>query len=127
MRIIFYHRNTFIDLSNNWLSCINDRHSSRLHNDQNSKERHEFLVAREVVMAAGTIRMMLTGPGTWAETKSKVPTIIFEEISSPVLEKVIQYFHYKKRYDGAPPPLPKFDIDLDTIVPLLMAANFLDT
>jgi hypothetical protein len=40
---------------------------------------------------------------------------------------VLADFYYKKCYDHTTPPLPKFKIDVDMIVPLLLAANFLDT
>jgi len=92
-----------------------------------SKEGHEFICAKECVMASGTIRTILTGPGAWKEKSGPIPTIVFEGISTPILEKVIQYFYYKKRWDHTNPPLPKFKIEVDNIVPLLLAANYLDT
>ncbi len=93
-----------------------------------SKEGHEFIASRECCMASGTIRTLLTGPGNWKETEgSSMPTIHFEEISTSVLEKVLQYFYYKHKYDHTPPPLPAFKIDVESIVPILLAANFLDT
>ena len=69
----------------------------------------------------------LQGPGIWKENEGEMPTIKFEEISSDILEKTLQYFHYKMQYDNTPPPFPPFKIDVDQIVPLLKAANFLDT
>jgi len=92
-----------------------------------SKEGHEFVVSRDVVLSSGTIRAMLTGPGQWKEKSGPQATIHFEAISTHILEKVIQYFYYKKQYDGSTAPLPPFKLDLDTVVPLLLAANFLDT
>src|SRR5260370_17907162 len=68
-----------------------------------------------------------TRPGQWAEQSSPLPTIQFESISTGVLEKVIQYWYYKKRYDGTAGPVPKFQFDQETIVKVLLAANFLDT
>jgi hypothetical protein len=56
-----------------------------------------------------------------------MPCVKFEEIDTATLEKVIQYFHYKKQYENTAPPLPKFNVDVDQIVPLMIAANFLDT
>lgn len=93
-----------------------------------SKEGHSFIVDKECCMASGTIRTMLTGPGVWRETfGGKMPTINFEEISTPVLEKTIQYFHYKKKYDHSAPPLPAFPIEPEHTVDVLLAAHFLDT
>jgi hypothetical protein len=56
-----------------------------------------------------------------------IPTIKFETINTAILEKVIQYFYYKKKYDHTPPPLPQFKIGIDSMVDLLNAASFLDT
>mmetsp|Transcript_29990 Transcript_29990/g.41864 ORF Transcript_29990/g.41864 Transcript_29990/m.41864 type:complete len:116 (-) Transcript_29990:328-675(-) len=92
-----------------------------------SKEGHEFVASKECCLASGTIRTLLTGPGLWKETEGPIPTIHFEEMSTAVLEKVIQYFYYKKKYDHTAPPLPHFKIDVESIVPLILAANFLDT
>lgn len=92
-----------------------------------SKEGHEFLISRECAMASGTIRAMLLGPATWQETSGPLPTIQFETISTQVLETVIQYFYYKQRYDHTAPPLPPFKLEPALFVPLLLAANFLDT
>jgi transcription elongation factor B subunit 1 len=65
--------------------------------------------------------------GTWAENSGPIPTIQFESINSCILEKIIQYFYYKSKYDGTNPPLPPFKLDNENIVQLLLAANFLDT
>jgi transcription elongation factor B subunit 1 len=93
-----------------------------------SSQGHEFLVSRDCVMASGTIRTLLSGPASWKENAGQVmPTVHFEEIDTATLEKVIQYFHYKQKYDNTAPPLPKFHVDIDSIVPLLLAANFLDS
>jgi len=92
-----------------------------------SKEGHEFVADRAVCMASGTIRTLITGPGNWKENEGSIPSIEFEEISTKILEQVLRYFYYKARYDRSQPPLPNFDIDVENIVPLLLAANFLDT
>lgn len=55
-----------------------------------------------------------------------MPCIELETISTPILEKIIQYFCYKKRFDHTSPPLPEFKIDVESIVPLLLASNYLD-
>jgi transcription elongation factor B subunit 1 len=74
-----------------------------------------------------TFKMYVHISGKWRETAGAIPTIEFEAISTPVLEKVIQYFYYKRKYDHTPPPIPAFKISLEEVVALLLAANFLDT
>lgn len=92
-----------------------------------SKEGHKFTVPRECVMASGVIRGLLTGPGPWRDSNGPMPHIMFETIQSVHLEKMIQYFMYKKRYDQTPPPLPPFKVEIDSAVMLLLASHFLDT
>jgi transcription elongation factor B subunit 1 len=87
----------------------------------------EFFVNRSVALCSGTIRAMLTGPGRWAENSGPIPTIQFENINTPILERICQYFYYRARFDRSAPPLPAFPIDTQSIVKLLLAADFLDT
>eukprot|EP01104_Vermistella_antarctica_P009626 TRINITY_DN248_c1_g1_i1.p1 TRINITY_DN248_c1_g1~~TRINITY_DN248_c1_g1_i1.p1 ORF type:complete len:103 (+),score=31.67 TRINITY_DN248_c1_g1_i1:155-463(+) len=90
-----------------------------------SKEGHEFVVDRVAAMASGTIKEMLkTGPGTIAE--QRLGEFIFREISTPVLEKVIQYFYYKMKYTNSTRDIVEFPLG-DDLQHLLMAAHFLDT
>jgi hypothetical protein len=93
-----------------------------------SKEGHEFVCDRDCVNASGKIRAMLAGPGVWnSNTNAGMPTLVLESVSTHVLEKIIQYFYYKRKYDHTAPPLPEFKIDIKGVVPLLIAASFLDT
>lgn len=73
---------------------------------------------------------MLNSGTHWAEQANQpLPTIQFETITTAVMEKIIQYWYYKQRYDGtdSSQPIPKFDIDMNSVVKVLLAANFLDT
>lgn len=92
-----------------------------------SNDGHSFLVSRSAALASGTIRAMLTGPGRWLEQSGPIPCIQFESINSSELEKIMQYFYYKQRYDHSIPPIPPFHIDTSIVLKLLLAANFLDT
>ncbi len=55
-----------------------------------------------------------------------MPKIQLSTIPTVILEKVVQYFHYKARYDQVA-RRPKFDIPLEIVTQVLLAANFLDT
>ncbi|CAN0247439.1 unnamed protein product, partial [Scytosiphon promiscuus] len=50
----------------------------------------------------------------------------FAEISTPILEKVIQFVYYKVRYTNSATRIPEFHIEPELALELLMAANFLD-
>lgn len=64
--------------------------------------------------------------GTWKETAGPMASVHFEDISTNVLEKIVQYFYFKQRYDNSTTPIPKFEVSLDALFSTLLAANFLD-
>mmetsp|Transcript_9720 Transcript_9720/g.12134 ORF Transcript_9720/g.12134 Transcript_9720/m.12134 type:complete len:107 (-) Transcript_9720:265-585(-) len=86
-----------------------------------SAEDHEFLVERSVAMKSATINAMLTG--SFQESSGVVR---FPEISTHILEKVINYLHYNVKYSGSKNPIPQFPIEREIAWDLMMAANFLD-
>jgi len=59
-------------------------------------------------------------------SESKENTVTFPEISTRILEKVVEYFHYKVRWSHSS-EVPEFKIEPEIALELLMAANFLDT
>lgn len=86
-----------------------------------SAEGHEFFLHKHVAMVAGTIKIMLSGQ--FAESRGEIR---FPEIPGIILERVIQYLHYKVRYANSAQRVPNFNIDLDMALEMLMASNYLD-
>uniref|UniRef100_A0A0N5AVY0 Elongin-C n=1 Tax=Syphacia muris TaxID=451379 RepID=A0A0N5AVY0_9BILA len=89
-----------------------------------SSDGHEFIIKRNLALTSGTIKAMLSGPGTYAENESN--EVNFREIPSHVLQKVCQYFSYKVRFTNSATEIPEFQIAPEVALELLMAANFLD-
>mmetsp|Transcript_24582 Transcript_24582/g.49826 ORF Transcript_24582/g.49826 Transcript_24582/m.49826 type:complete len:101 (-) Transcript_24582:412-714(-) len=89
-----------------------------------SAEGFEFVIERRCALMSGTIKAMLTGPAHFSESKEN--TVTFPEISTRILEKVVEYFHYKVRWSHSS-EVPEFKIEPEIALELLMAANFLDT
>lgn len=87
-----------------------------------SSEGFDFVIERRCANVSGTIRAMLTG--SYSECRDNHVT--FPEISTRVLEKVIEYFHYKVRYSHSS-EMPEFKVEPEIALELLMASNFLDT
>ncbi|CAM9111841.1 unnamed protein product, partial [Choristocarpus tenellus] len=87
-----------------------------------SAEGAEFWVERKCAMVSGTIKAMLSG-GFGEASSGKV---CFAEISTPILEKVIQFVYYKVRHTNSATRIPDFPIEPELALELLMAANFLD-
>lgn len=86
-----------------------------------SAEGHEFYVDKRCAMVSGTIKAMLQSQ--FAESRGEVR---FPEIPGVVLEKVIQYLHYKVRYANSSQRIPNFEISPEIALELLMASNYLD-
>jgi len=88
-----------------------------------SAEGHEFFVDRQVAISASkTIRLMLEGSFREAQDNK----IIFPDIASHVLERVIKYFHYKTQHSNSTSRLPQFVIEPEVALELLLAAKYLD-
>eukprot|EP01098_Paradermamoeba_levis_P016481 TRINITY_DN891_c0_g1_i2.p1 TRINITY_DN891_c0_g1~~TRINITY_DN891_c0_g1_i2.p1 ORF type:complete len:131 (-),score=48.11 TRINITY_DN891_c0_g1_i2:130-522(-) len=90
-----------------------------------SADKHEFIIDRKAAEISGTIRSMLASPGAF--TEQTCGEIHFREISTPILEKVCQYFYYKMKYTNTTTEVPPFPLEPEIALELLMAANFLDT
>ncbi|KAI8475049.1 MAG: BTB/POZ protein [Monoraphidium minutum] len=91
-----------------------------------SAEGFEFVIDYKAACVSNTIRNMLSSQGSFTETE--LGTINFPEISTPILERICQYFYYKLRYQNATTRnIPEFKVAPEVALELLMAANFLDT
>lgn len=91
-----------------------------------SAEGFEFVIDYKAACVSTTIRNMLSSQGSFTETE--LGEVKFPEISTPILEKVCQYFYYKLRYQNATTKnIPEFKVQPEIALELLMAANFLDT
>ena len=90
-----------------------------------SAEGFEFVIDYEAACVSNTIKNMLSSQGSF--TESELGEIRFPEISTPILEKVCQYFYYKLRYTNSTHDIPPFDIASEYALELLMASNYLDT
>jgi transcription elongation factor B subunit 1 len=86
-----------------------------------SAEGHEFFVDRRCAMVSGTIKTMLSGQ--FAESRGEIS---FPEIPGAVLERLIQYLHYKVRYTNSSQRIPEFQIDPEIALELLLASAYLD-
>lgn len=87
-----------------------------------SAEKHVFYLERRVALVSGMIRTVLASSG-FREGSGEIS---FPEISTPVLEKVIEYFHYKVKYNNSKTPIPEFPMPPEQALEVLMAANYLD-
>jgi len=91
-----------------------------------SAEGFEFIVDYKAACVSNTIRNMLSSQGSFTETE--LGEVRFPEISTPILEKVCEYFYYKLRYQNSTVRnIPEFKVQPQIALELLMAANFLDT
>mmetsp|Transcript_29586 Transcript_29586/g.34043 ORF Transcript_29586/g.34043 Transcript_29586/m.34043 type:complete len:112 (-) Transcript_29586:4-339(-) len=82
----------------------------------------EFILSRRVALVSVTMKAMLEGQFREADDA----TISFPEMSGLILEKVVQYLHYKVKFSNSPTRVPEFKIDPEHALELLVAANYLD-
>eukprot|EP01083_Nonionella_stella_P292192 993864_1 len=82
----------------------------------------EFFIEREVAIN-GSITMKAMLEGNYRESEDNV--IRFPEIEGLILEKVIQYLHYKKHHMKSTGKIPEFKIEPEIALELLMASNYL--
>mmetsp|Transcript_1253 Transcript_1253/g.1655 ORF Transcript_1253/g.1655 Transcript_1253/m.1655 type:complete len:106 (-) Transcript_1253:1569-1886(-) len=88
-----------------------------------SAEGHEFFMDRETAISSSqTIRLMLEG--SFKEAQEGV--IRLPDISGYILEKVVQYLHYKAQHSNSESRIPEFVIEPELALELLIAAKFLD-
>eukprot|EP00010_Vexillifera_abyssalis_P007029 CAMPEP_0201546300 /NCGR_PEP_ID=MMETSP0173_2-20130828/2624_1 /ASSEMBLY_ACC=CAM_ASM_000268 /TAXON_ID=218659 /ORGANISM="Vexillifera sp., Strain DIVA3 564/2" /LENGTH=112 /DNA_ID=CAMNT_0047954925 /DNA_START=55 /DNA_END=393 /DNA_ORIENTATION=+ len=91
-----------------------------------SAEGHVFVVDEDAARASQTIAAMFA-PEIKPIMEASGNPIQFNEIGTPILEKVIKYFYYKKKYSKVvTEKIPDFQIEPEIALELLMAANFLD-
>ncbi|KAJ1038951.1 hypothetical protein NDA11_002296 [Ustilago hordei] len=94
----------------------------------NSSDGYRFLVDQVTVKASPTIKTMLSmgEGGGFAEAESNTARL---QIRGEVLEKVIEYLHFKTKYGAAADlDIPDFKnrIPPEIALELLMAADFLE-
>lgn len=91
-----------------------------------SKSGDEFIIERDIACVSGLLRSMLQSSGQWAELSHHIPQVSLSDIDSEILERIIAFMHYKKRWNGSPGPLPQFKIEERIAIALLNATNYLD-
>ena len=90
-----------------------------------SNDGYQFIVDKKTAMISQTIRNMLYGGGNFEEATSK--TIRLNNVRAPILERIIEYWHYRSQYSDHVDLLPKFEIDPQIAIELLNCAEFLQT
>lgn len=91
-----------------------------------SAEGFEFIVDYQAACVSTTIKNMLSSSGSFTETE--LGEVRFPEISTPVLEKVCQYFYFKLRHQNSvTKDIPEFKMPPEMALELLRASNYLDT
>jgi len=90
-----------------------------------SNDGYKFVVEKRTAMISQTIRNIIFGGGNYEEQNSK--TIRLPHIRSAILEKIIEYWHYRTQYSDHIDQLPKIQIDPKMAIELLNAADLLQT
>ena len=89
-----------------------------------SNDGYEFVIDKQTAMISITIRNMLYGGGNFEEATTKKIKL---PIRAVILEKIIEYWHYRTQYSDHLDQLPKFPIDPAIAIELLNSAEYLQT
>ncbi|KEZ41837.1 hypothetical protein SAPIO_CDS6643 [Scedosporium apiospermum] len=88
-----------------------------------SSDGFEFVVLREAAMISTVIKSMIDPRSGFKEAITGVCR--FQEISGPVMEKAVEYFHYWYRNKDSSEGVQDMDIPVEFCLELLVAADFL--
>ncbi|KAJ9461935.1 Elongin-C [Diplonema papillatum] len=79
-----------------------------------------FIIDKKCAMVSKRIKSQLE------ELKEgDAPVVRFPSIRPEILEKAIQYFYYKHRYDNDPDDRPDFDVPPPIALDLMIVASYL--
>ena len=89
-----------------------------------SNDGYEYVVDLSTVMISQRIRNMIYGGGNFEEAETKRIRL---PVGAVILERIIEYWHYRSQYSDHIDQLPKFEIDPKMAIDMLEAADFLQT
>ncbi|OHS94255.1 Skp1 family, tetramerization domain containing protein [Tritrichomonas foetus] len=89
-----------------------------------SNDGYEFVIDKETAMISLTIRNMIYGGANFEEVETKIVRL---PIRALILEKIIEYWHYRSQYSDNLEQLPKFEIDPAMAIDLLQGSEYLQT
>jgi transcription elongation factor B subunit 1 len=89
-----------------------------------SNDGYRFVIERRTAMISQKLRNMLYGAGNFEEAQTK---LIRLPIRAIILERIIEYWHYRSQYSDHIDQLPRFEIDPRMAHELLQAADFLQS
>ena len=89
-----------------------------------SNDGYDYIVELRTAMISQKIRNMIYGGGNFEEAETKMIRL---PIPAKILERIIEYWHYRSQYSEHLDQLPKFDIDPKIAIEMLEAADYLQT
>jgi transcription elongation factor B subunit 1 len=89
-----------------------------------SNDGYQFVIERRTAMISQKIRNMLYGAGNFEEVQTKTFRL---PIRAVILERIIEYWHYRSQYSDHIDQLPRFNIDPAMALELLQSADYLQT
>jgi transcription elongation factor B subunit 1 len=89
-----------------------------------SNDGSVFVIAQQTAMISQMIRNLLYGAGNNEEVDTK---IIRLPIRAMILERIIEYWHYRSQYSDYLEQFPKFGITPNRAIEMLQCADYLQT
>ncbi|ODV62593.1 elongin C [Ascoidea rubescens DSM 1968] len=87
-----------------------------------SSDCHEFIIAKKAASISPTLKAMLDS--SFQESKSN--QIQLPDIDSQLMDVIVEYMYYNLKYKDDPSKAPKFDIPIEMLLEVLVAADYLN-
>jgi transcription elongation factor B subunit 1 len=89
-----------------------------------AKDGEQFHISRDAALVSGLLRALFSGDVEFAETESR--QIDFPNIRGPVLKRVVEYMHHNLVWRNLLDCAPRFPIEDEILVEVLVAADYLN-
>jgi transcription elongation factor B subunit 1 len=91
-----------------------------------SREGDKFVVTYELISVSSVLKRLFARKDATDFEEQCTRVVQLREISTATLRKIIEYCEYKHTHERSNKAPPKFEINGDEAMELLMGANFLD-
>jgi len=91
-----------------------------------SSEGDAFVVEYEIVRASSVLEHLFASSEAADFEEQRTKVFKLRDVSTSILRKIIEWMEYKRAHEHSSKMPPRFEIDGEDAIELLMAANYLD-
>jgi len=91
-----------------------------------SSQGDEFVVEYELLRASSVLEHLFASSEAADFEEQRTKVFKLRDVSTSILRKIIEWMEYKRAHEHSSKTPPRFEIDGEDAIELLMAANYLD-